>query len=73
VVEEAAAYRRHLAMRGWVAVRPSKIAPACKDLSVWHSHRAEPEISLPRLVQGNPHLHRRLSRRGIITALTCGR
>jgi hypothetical protein len=50
VVDEAAAYRRHLAMRGWVAVRPSKIAAARKDLSITHDHRAEREISLPSFV-----------------------
>jgi hypothetical protein len=37
VVDEATAYRSRLAMRGWVAVRPSKIAPARKHLSVAHN------------------------------------
>ena len=55
MIDEAAVYRRHLAMRGWIAVRPSKVAPACKDLSVAHNHRAEREISLPSFIQGNAH------------------
>jgi hypothetical protein len=55
VVGDAAVYRRHLAMPGWVAVRPSKIAPARKDLSVAHNHGAEREITLPSLVQGQTH------------------
>jgi len=42
-------------MRGWVAVRPSKIVPAYKDLSVAHNHGAEREISLSSFIQGNAH------------------
>jgi hypothetical protein len=55
MVGEATAYRRHLAMCGWVAVRPSKIAPSCKDLSIAHNHGAEREISLPSFIQGHAH------------------
>jgi len=55
VVDEAAAYCRYLAMCGWVAVRPSEIAPAREDLSVAHNYGAEREITLPSFIQGNAH------------------
>ena len=55
MVDEAAANRHHFAMRGRVAVRPPKIAPACKDLPVAHNHGAERKITLPGFIQGNAH------------------
>jgi hypothetical protein len=55
MVGEAAVYRRHLAVRSWVFIRPSKIAPTREDLFVAHDHRAERGISLPSFVQGNAH------------------
>jgi hypothetical protein len=55
MVGDAAAYRRHLAVRSWVVVRPSKIAPTRKDLSVAHNHGTERRISLPGFIQGNAH------------------
>jgi hypothetical protein len=55
MVGEAAVYRRHLTVRSWVVIRPSKIAPTREDLSVAHNHGAERGISLPGFVQGNAH------------------
>jgi hypothetical protein len=48
-------YRRHLAVRSGVIIRPSKIATTREDLSVAHNQGAERGISLPSFVQGNAH------------------
>jgi hypothetical protein len=55
MVGEAAVYRRHLAVRSCVVIRPSKIATTREHLSVAHNHGAERGISLPSFVQGNAH------------------
>ena len=55
MVGEAAVYRRHFAVRSWVVIRPSKIAPTREDLSVAHNYGAERGISLPSFIQGHAH------------------
>jgi hypothetical protein len=45
VLAAAAVYRRHLAVRSWVVIRPSKIAPTREDLSVAHNHGRSEQAS----------------------------
>ena len=55
MVGETLADGDHFPVGGRVAVRPSKIASACKDLTVAHNHGAEREISLASFIEGDPH------------------